>query len=111
VWESVEAPRDLLQFVAPTDNFVEMARRGRQTACCGAGGGRMWFDDASETRIGQSRVTEALSTGANTLAVSCPFCLLMTSDGMASRGGSMVVRDVAEILADRLPAGDLSDGF
>ncbi len=77
-----------------------MTRRGRDTACCGAGGGRMWFDDSPETRIGRSRVKEALSTGATTLAVACPFCHIMTSDGIAAQQGDMVVRDVAEILAE-----------
>jgi Fe-S oxidoreductase len=37
------------------------------------------------------------------LAVSCPFCLTMTADGLAARGSTMVVRDIAEILADALP--------
>jgi Fe-S oxidoreductase len=64
----------------------------------------MWFDDAADKRVGQSRVTEALGTGACTLAVSCPFCLTMTTDGINSRGGDMTVRDIAEILADALPS-------
>jgi Fe-S oxidoreductase/nitrate reductase gamma subunit len=97
------APRDILSLAGGSMSLVEMARHGRQTACCGAGGGRMWFDDAPDRRIGQSRVTEALATGARTLAVSCPFCLTMTNDGLAARNGKMAVRDVAEIMADALP--------
>ena len=81
-----------------------MPRHGRQTSCCGAGGGRMWFDDTADKRVGQSRVAEALGTGACTLAVSCPFCLTMTTDGIAARSGDMTVRDIAEILADALPS-------
>lgn len=94
------APRTLL---AEVGRLHEMPRHGRHTACCGAGGGRMWFDDAPAQRIGQSRVAEALATGAPTLAVSCPFCLIMTGDGLAARGGTLTVRDVAELLADALP--------
>ena len=97
------APRALLSQVAGVKGIVEMRRHGRQTSCCGAGGGRMWFDDAADKRVGQSRVAEALGTGACTLAVSCPFCLTMTTDGIAARGGEMTVRDIAEILADALP--------
>jgi Fe-S oxidoreductase len=95
------APRELLSLSGRP--LVEMPRCGRQTACCGAGGGRMWFDDTRATRVGQSRVNEAVQTGAATLAVSCPFCLTMTSDGMAERDHPMTVRDIAEILADSLP--------
>jgi len=98
------APRALLSRAAGEKQIVEMPRCGRQTSCCGAGGGRMWFDDTADKRVGQSRVAEALATGARTLAVSCPFCLTMTSDGIAARSGEMVVRDVAEILADALPS-------
>ena len=97
------APRALLSQVAGPKGIVEMPRHGRQTSCCGAGGGRMWFDDTADKRVGQSRVAEALGTGARTLAVSCPFCLTMTTDGIAARDGRMAVRDIAEILADALP--------
>ena len=98
------APRALLSMAAGPSGLVEMPRHGRQTSCCGAGGGRMWFDDTVDKRVGQSRVAEALATGARTLAVSCPFCLTMTTDGIAARGGDMAVRDIAEILADAVPA-------
>jgi len=97
------APRALLSHAAGPAGIVEMPRHGRQTSCCGAGGGRMWFDDTADKRVGQSRVAEALATGACTLAVSCPFCLTMTTDGIAARNGDMAVRDIAEILADALP--------
>jgi Fe-S oxidoreductase/nitrate reductase gamma subunit len=98
------APRALLSRVAGENGIVEMPRHGRQTSCCGAGGGRMWFDDTVDKRVGQSRVAEALETGARTLCVSCPFCLTMTTDGIAARNGGMTVRDIAEILADTLPS-------
>jgi Fe-S oxidoreductase/nitrate reductase gamma subunit len=101
----IEAPRQLIAQSSP-GHLVEMPRHGRQTACCGAGGGRMWFDDTAESRIGRGRVAEAEATGARTLAVSCPFCLTMTTDGLAARDGGMDVRDVAEILADAVLAPD-----
>jgi Fe-S oxidoreductase len=97
------APRTLLNLAVGPESLVEMPRHGRQTSCCGAGGGRMWFDDTADQRIGQSRIAEALATDARTLAVSCPFCLTMTADGLAARGSTMAVRDIAEILADALP--------
>src|SRR5262249_28089640 len=97
------APRALLSLAAGPSGLVEMPRYGRRTSCCGAGGGRMCVDDTVEKRVGQGRVAEALATGARTLAVPCPFCLTMTTDGVAARSGDMAVRDIAEILADALP--------
>jgi Fe-S oxidoreductase len=82
--------------------LVELQRRRRDTACCGAGGGRMWFDDAPDQRVGLGRVEEALETGAKTIAVSCPFCLIMMQDGVAAQTADVQVRDVAELLADAL---------
>jgi Fe-S oxidoreductase len=69
----------------------------------------MWFDDSAETRVGRSRVAEALDTGAQTLAVACPFCLIMTSDGVAARGGKMEVRDLAEILVESIEREEPTD--
>ena len=101
-WGITEAPRDLMNVSTADGSLVEMPRRGQHTSCCGAGGGRMWFDDPAESRVGASRVNEALETGAKTLAVACPFCLTMLSDGVAARGGQMAVRDVSELLADAI---------
>ena len=62
----------------------------------------MWFDDAPNERSGVGRVEEIVATGADTVAVACPFCLTMISDGVASANSGMKVLDVAEILADKL---------
>jgi Fe-S oxidoreductase len=62
----------------------------------------MWFDDSADERIGRSRVAEAVETGADTLAVSCPFCLIMLKDGIADAEAGLEIRDVAEILAASL---------
>ena len=82
--------------------IVEMPRHGRATACCGAGGGRMWFDDAPSERVGIGRVREAIDTGAKTVAVSCPFCLVMVGDGMAASAPYVQVRDISELLVEAL---------
>jgi Fe-S oxidoreductase len=59
----------------------------------------MWFDDSLAQRVGQSRVREIENSGANTVAVSCPFCLIMLGDGLAATS-KVEVRDIAELLAD-----------
>jgi len=60
--------------------------------------------DEPDKRIGRERVKELLATGADTVAVACPFCLIMVKDGVADEDPNVEVRDVAEILADRLVA-------
>ena len=99
------APRELIR-QSVTDGqqleIIEMPRNGRNASCCGAGGGRMWFDDGPDKRVGLSRVQEALDTEATTVAVACPFCLTMMSDGIAARTDAVQVKDIAELLAAAL---------
>jgi len=79
--------------------IVELPRNKSQTSCCGGGGGRMWFDDAVAQRVGQGRIHEIAASGAQTVAVSCPFCLIMLGDGLAAEAPDVRVRDIAEVLA------------
>lgn len=95
------APRTILQSAtgAPVH---EMPRHGAKTFCCGAGGGRMWFEEPPGQRVSVLRAKEASASGAGTLATACPFCLNMMSDAMAAKPGGreIKVRDIAEILAE-----------
>jgi Fe-S oxidoreductase len=96
-----EAPRGVLR-AAGQAALAEMPRNREKTFCCGAGGGRMWMEEDPKKRVCTVRATEALSTGAKTVAVGCPFCLTMMTDGVAAQTDSARVLDVAEILAERL---------
>jgi len=97
-----EAPRETLRLVGA--RIREMPRRERISFCCGAGGGRMWMEETLGRRINAERTTEALRTGAETIAVACPFCLTMLDDGVKDAGAEVAVRDIAEIVAAHLPA-------
>ena len=102
-----QAPRDLLSAGASGPGsrpieFREMARNREKTFCCGAGGGRMWMEEEPNKRVCTVRAAEALATGAKTVAVGCPFCLTMLTDGVAARNESARVLDVAELLVERL---------
>ncbi|MHB8868192.1 MAG: (Fe-S)-binding protein, partial [Thermoleophilia bacterium] len=79
-------------------------RSGRRTFCCGGGGANMWYTvEPEERRISAIRLDELAAVGATTVATSCPFCLSMLNDAAGSRDGArLLVRDVAEILADGL---------
>ena len=90
------APREL---VAAVGEPVEMARNGRKTFCCGAGGAHMWMEERAGA-INEERVREAAATGAQTLAVACPYCTVMLDDGARSAGTQLRVVDVATLLAE-----------
>ncbi len=91
-------PRDL---VAAVGQPVEMARSGKETFCCGAGGAHMWMEERG-SGINENRVREAVATGAGTLAVACPYCTVMLGDGVQGTGSDMRVVDVATLLAESL---------
>jgi Fe-S oxidoreductase len=91
-------PRDL---VAAVGEPVEMERSGKQTFCCGAGGAHMWMEERGSA-INENRVREATATGAQTLAVACPFCTVMLDDGVQSAGAPLRVVDVATLLAESI---------
>ena len=83
-------------------SLTEMPRNRDKTFCCGAGGGRMWMEEEPSQRVSVIHAREALNTGANTIAVGCPFCLSMMTDGVTSQDSSAQVQDIAEILAGHL---------
>jgi Fe-S oxidoreductase len=96
-----EAPRTALQAAGAA--VTELPRHGRKSFCCGAGGAQMWKEDEpGEQRVSDNRFAEAQATGKDTLAVGCPFCLIMLSDAANTAKSEMQVRDVAEIVADAL---------
>ena len=61
-----------------------------------------WFEDAVEQRTGAGRVEEVVQSIAETLAVSCPFCLTMMSDGLVASDSHVPVRDISELLLEAL---------
>ena len=94
-------PRDALG--AGKVELLEMARSRENSFCCGAGGGQMWKEEEpGDIGVNASRFEEAAGTGADTLAVGCPFCLVMMTDASRAASESLRVRDVAEIVADSL---------
>ena len=88
-------PREL---VAAVGKAVEMPRNRERTFCCGAGGARMWMEEKRGRPINQERVREAAATGAETLAVACPFCTVMLDDGVRETGAKLQVFDLATLL-------------
>ena len=106
----IDEPREL---VAASGQAVEMPRNRERTFCCGAGGARMFMEERRGRPINEERVREAAGTGADTLAVACPFCTVMLDDGVRETGAKLQVVDLATLLSeavDRKRAKDAAGG-
>ena len=82
--------------------LIEFPRNGEKSFCCGAGGAQMWKEEGGTERINANRFQEAQTTGAETLAVGCPFCMVMLNDAQKDSNSEMEVLDVAEIVVQSL---------
>jgi hypothetical protein len=98
-----QAPRAALDAV-PGVTVQEPARSGDRGLCCGAGGGRMFMEEKVGDRVNIVRTGELLETGASTIAVNCPFCTTMITDGVkaAERSDQVSFKDVSEIVMARV---------
>ena len=63
-----------------------MERHGTKSFCCGGGGAQIWMEEDADKRVNEIRAREASKTGADTVAVGCPFCMTMMSVGLKSIG-------------------------
>jgi Fe-S oxidoreductase len=97
-----DAPRETLKRALPVINLVEPKRTKDRGLCCGAGGGRMFMEERTGKRINVERTEELLATGADTIAVACPFCMTMISDGVKAAAADVPVLDIAEVVAAQL---------
>jgi Fe-S oxidoreductase len=107
-----EPPRELIE--ASGLQFIEMERHGERSFCCGAGGARMWMEETIGERINVNRTAEAVATGADEIAVGCPFCNVMLSDGLTAQqaegkaGENVKIIDVAQMLLESVRRGQTS---
>jgi Fe-S oxidoreductase len=93
-----DAPREALAQAGMT--LLEMERNRSNSFCCGAGGAQVWKEEEEGVQaVNTNRYAEATATGAETLALACPFCMRMLIDANKEAGAPMKVKDVAEIVA------------
>jgi Fe-S oxidoreductase len=90
-------PRELLE-VIPDAELKEMPRNSERSFCCGAGGARMWMEETIGERVNVNRTREAVATGADQIAVGCPFCRVMLSDGLTEEQSAGRAREEVEVL-------------
>ncbi|PTL38329.1 (Fe-S)-binding protein [Alkalicoccus saliphilus] len=94
-----DPPREILKAI-PGVELVEMERNRENGMCCGAGGGMMWMEEDTGTRVNIARTEQALATSSSMIGSACPYCLTMMSDGTKAKEAEEDVQtlDVAEIL-------------
>jgi Fe-S oxidoreductase len=90
-------PRELIGAL-PGVTLAEMPRNSERSFCCGAGGARMWMEEKIGTRINGNRTAEAVATGADRIAVGCPFCRVMLSDGLTAQQADGTAREDVEVV-------------
>lgn len=97
-----DEPRKIIESI-PGVKFSELNMARGRSICCEGGGGRMWHDIPGE-RLAEIRLREALDTGAEVLAVACPFCLLTFDDAVKTTGteDKIQIMDLMELLAQVL---------
>lgn len=96
----------------PGTSYKELHRHGHSTFCCGAGGGRMWMEERMGKKMNMERTDEALASASQTLAVGCPYCNIMLSDGVTERHADeqMSVQDIAQLLLQSVEDAPTPDG-
>jgi Fe-S oxidoreductase/nitrate reductase gamma subunit len=94
------APRTVVE---ATGIKVEMVRNGTDSFCCGAGGGKFWFEEHTGKKVNIERTEEAVRTGADVIATACPFCYVMLDDGVKEIGvdEQVIVQDIAVLLDEQ----------
>ncbi len=97
-----DEPRSVLSSI-PGLELVEAENFNRQfSVCCGGGGGGLWIDLPMEERMTNARIQQLHDTGAEILAVACPYCLQMFEDGIKVMNLDMTVKDISELLFESL---------
>ncbi len=101
-----EEPRRVL--AAAGVAVIELRRQRQKSFCCGGGGGRSWLEERTGQRINQARAREVAASGAPAVAVACPYCLSMLTNGLADLGLADPPRvvDVVEVLAERVMSSE-----
>jgi Fe-S oxidoreductase len=94
-----DQPRSILRSVSK-GGLKELERHGRESFCCGAGGGRMWMEETIGKRIYLERSEEIVRQQVSNVAVACPFCMTMIEDGMKELGKEEEIKtmDIAELV-------------
>ena len=95
----------MLDALNDAEGIVELKRNKKHGFCCGAGGGRMFMEEHEGQRVNENRTNEVIEAGVDAVAVACPFCNIMMTDGMKQKNleDKIGVIDIAELVARSIP--------
>ncbi|MEN6295524.1 MAG: (Fe-S)-binding protein [Chloroherpetonaceae bacterium] len=97
-----EAPRNILQSIKNVE-LIEAERNRENGLCCGAGGGQMFMEEISGKRVNIERTEELTQSKPSCVALNCPFCNTMISDGVKSLEiEETQVKDIAQIVFENM---------
>jgi len=98
-----QEPRQVLKSI-PGLELVEMSDSGEDAICCGGGGGGIWMETRKGERLSDIRLNQAIETGAEILAVACPYCMLNFEDSLltSDKGDTIEVKDISELVREAL---------
>jgi len=98
-----DEPREILRKVTGRE-FQEMTDKGRDSLCCGGGGGRIWMETQKGERFSDLRLEQALSVGAEVLVTACPYCITMFEDsrGTLELTEKIEIKDITEVIQEAL---------
>ncbi|MDM8554581.1 (Fe-S)-binding protein [Desulfococcaceae bacterium HSG7] len=98
-----DEPRDVLKKI-PGLELVEMEDFGKNSLCCGGGGGRIWMDTPKEERFSDLRLEQANEAGAKVLVTSCPYCITNFEESRLNLEYDDVleIKDITEVVNDAL---------
>ena len=93
-----DAPREVLKTTTKTESIHEVKQNRESGTCCGAGGSRFLLEESTETRMSHHRLDELMANKPDTIAVSCPFCVLMLEDAAKTKNLKVQVKDIGEMI-------------
>ena len=96
-----DTPREVLKSI-PGLELVELPNSGKNSLCCGGGGGRIWMETKKEERFSNLRVEEALEVKADKLVTCCPYCITNLVDSVVDidKGDVLEIKDISELIQE-----------
>lgn len=101
-WNNIfEEPRKVLQSVMEQP-VLEIKESKDKTSCCGAGGGNYWYKVPEQEKISNNRMKQLSVVDPETIALGCPFCLMMLEDSARTMEKDVQIKDLAEVVYENM---------